>query len=488
MLFNSYVFIFVFFPLTLGGYFLLNKFTNYKLSKIYLIVMSLWFYAYFNYSYLLIILISIVCNYYFSFFMHKIVHKKTRIFLLVSSIFFNVGILFYFKYMNFFIYNLNRFFSTSLIIEQIILPLGISFFTFQQLSYVIDSYSKDIPIYSFVNYSLFVTFFPQLIAGPIVLHSEIIPQFEDESNKTFNWNNFSIGLMAFSSGIAKKILVADAFGRIVDWGFNLQAIGGSLGSTNAILVMLAYTFQLYFDFSGYCDMATGIAKCFNIDLPINFNSPYKALTINEFWKRWHITLTRFLRVYIYIPLGGNRKGIYKTYMNLFIVFLISGIWHGANYTFIIWGMLHGIAILINKVFKDKIECIHPVLNWLITFSFINLTWIIFRSDSISQAIAIFKQIFSFKFTEISSEIFNALYTSDLSFIISKMPYINERISIFFVPLCFLLALIAVLGLKNTNEKIEKFSPSLHNAIFYSVILFVCITSIAGISTFLYFNF
>lgn len=252
--------------------------------------------------------------------------------------------------------------------------------------------------------------------------------------------------------------------------------------------MLAYTFQLYFDFSGYCDMATGIAKCFNIDLPINFNSPYKALTINEFWKRWHITLTRFLRVYIYIPLGGNRKGKYRTYMNLFIVFLISGIWHGANYTFIIWGMLHGTAILINRVFKDKIKCIHPVLNWLITFSFINLAWIIFRSDSISQAIAIFKQIFSFQFTEISSEMFNLLYTSDLSFMISKIPYINERIAIFFVPLCFALALIAVLGFKNTNEKIVNFYPSLHNAIFYSIVLFVCIISIAGISTFLYFNF
>lgn len=488
MLFNSYVFIFLFFPLALSGYFLLNKLTDNKYSKIYLTLMSLWFYAYFNYSYLSIIVASIICNYCLSLFMHKTENKKIRIFLLITGILFNVGILFYFKYMNFFIMNLNKLFATSFIIKQIILPLGISFFTFQQLSYVIDSYTKDIPVYSFIDYALFVMFFPQLIAGPIVLHDEIIPQFEDQSKKRFNWDNFSVGLMAFSCGMAKKILIADAFGRVVDWGFNLQTTGGILGTTNAILVILAYTFQLYFDFSGYCDMATGIAKCFNIDLPMNFNSPYKALTINEFWKRWHITLTRFLRVYIYFPLGGNRKGKYRTYLNLFIVFLVSGLWHGANYTFIVWGMLHGIAMLINRIFKEKIDHIHPALNWLITFSFINLTWTIFRSDSLHQAMAIFKEIFTFNFTGISTDIFNALYSSDISFFISKIPYINERIQVIFVPLVFVIILIAVLGFKNTNEKISSFHPSVHNAVFYSIILFLCIISLAGVSTFLYFNF
>ena len=249
----------------------------------------------------------------------------------------NIGILFYYKYMGFFIQNINVLFKTNFLITKLLLPLGISFFTFQQLSYVIDSYLGRVKTYSFRQYVLFVTFFPQLIAGPIVLHDEIIPQFKNIDKKTFNWNNFSEGLMAFSFGMAKKVIIADSFGNVVNYGFANLA---GLDSTNAIFTMLSYTIQIYFDFSGYCDMATGIAKMFNIDLPINFNSPYKALSITEFWKRWHITLTRFLRTYIYFPLGGNRKGQCRTYLNLFIVFLVSGLWHGANYTFIVWGILH----------------------------------------------------------------------------------------------------------------------------------------------------
>lgn len=224
--------------------------------------------------------------------------------------------------------------------------------------------------------------------------------------------------------------------------------------------MLAYTIQIYFDFSGYCDMATGIALMFNIKLPMNFNSPYKATTIVEFWKRWHISLTRFFTTYIYIPLGGNRKGNIRTYINIFIVFLISGIWHGANYTFILWGILHGIANIITRFFKEKIEKLNPVFNWICTFGFVNLTWVIFRANSINDAILFFKKLFSFNFgyTPIMLRITNAFYTAEFNVINSVFKVIkNYNIPI---QLFFIFAFIAILCMKNTNEKIENFKPTI----------------------------
>lgn len=206
--------------------------------------------------------------------------------------------------------------------------------------------------YSFLNYVLFVTFFPKIIQGPIALHYEIIPQFDDEKNRKINSENMAKGIMAFAFGLAKKVLIADLFGNVANIGFENVA---ELNTLTALITMFAYTIQIYFDFSGYCDMATGIALMFNIKLPMNFNSPYKATTITDFWKRWHITLTRFFTQYVYIPLGGNRKGKIRTYINVLIIFLLSGIWHGANYTFIVWGILHGVGSVITRIFKDRIE-------------------------------------------------------------------------------------------------------------------------------------
>ena len=197
-------------------------------------------------------------------------------------------------------------------------------------------------------YASFVTFFPQLIAGPIVTHDELIPQFIDEKKKRINWDNIAKGIYIFTIGMFKKVILADTFGNAVNWGFQNIA---ELDTSNALIVMLAYTMQIYFDFSGYCDMALGIGKMLNIELPLNFNSPYKALRITEFWDRWHITLTRFLTKYVYIPLGGNRRGRLRTYFNILIVFLISGIWHGANWTFILWGGVHGVFVILTRHFK-----------------------------------------------------------------------------------------------------------------------------------------
>ncbi|ERT66522.1 alginate O-acetyltransferase AlgI domain protein [Cetobacterium somerae ATCC BAA-474] len=307
---------------------MLNNFKQEKLSKIWLVGMSLYFYAYFNTSYLYLIILSIGINYYIG---NNLSKNNVRgwgsKYFFLAGILFNIGMLFYFKYYDFFLNNINAIFSADFTLLKLILPLGISFFTFQQLSYLVDSYKGKGKTYDFLSYCLFVTFFPQLIAGPIVLPSEMLPQFEDHKNKVVNYENLNRGLYLFSIGLAKKVLIADSISPFADAGFDKMV---SLTFIEAWLTSISYTMQLYFDFSGYCDMAMGIALMFNIILPLNFNSPYKATNIQDFWKRWHMTLGRFLTNYLYIPLGGNRNGEGKTLRNLLIVFLVSGIWHGAG--------------------------------------------------------------------------------------------------------------------------------------------------------------
>ena len=246
----------------------------------------------------------------------------------------NLLLLGYFKYSDFFITNINSVLNTDMSLLHLALPLAISFFTFQQISYLVDSYRKETHEYDFLNYALFVTFFPQLIAGPIVHHKEMMPQFANVRNKVKNYRNIAIGLFIFSIGLFKKVVIADTFALWATAGFDNAEV---LTLLEAWATSLSYTFQLYFDFSGYTDMAIGIALLFNIKLPINFNSPYKALDIQDFWRRWHMTLSRFLKDYIYIPLGGSRKGNYRTYTNLMGTFIIGGLWHGAGWTFVFWG-------------------------------------------------------------------------------------------------------------------------------------------------------
>ena len=306
MLFNSYEFIFLFLPITLAVYFLLNKYNKNMLSKTWLVIASLYFYSYFNKSYLILILISIFVNYFVGTELNvranDVIKRKV---LLISGVIFNIGALGYFKYYDFFIENINILFKTNFNLLHIVLPLGISFFTFQQLSFVADSYYRKNLNYDFLSYCLFVTFFPQLIAGPIVLPTEMLPQFENEENKKVNWENMNRGLYIFAIGLAKKVIIADTIAHFANAGFDMME---SLNFAEAWLTSVSYTLQLYFDFSGYCDMAMGIGLMFNIVLPINFNSPYKSTNIQEFWRKWHITLGRFMTNYLYIPMGGNRKG------------------------------------------------------------------------------------------------------------------------------------------------------------------------------------
>lgn len=485
MLFNSYIFVFLFLPMSLIGYFTLNKFKKYSLAKIFLIGMSFWFYGYFNPWYLIIMLASIIVNYVLSNKMLKTENNSLRKIMLIVGIVFNIGILFYFKYYDFFFSNINSAFGTDFTMKNLVLPLGISFFTFQQLSYVIDSYKKTVPVYNFFDYSLFVTFFPQLVAGPIVLHSEIVPQFADKSKKKPIADNFAKGLMAFSFGMAKKVLIADTLGRIVNWGFNNISM---LSSTTAVLVMFSYTLQLYFDFSGYCDTATGIAYMFNIKLPMNFNSPYRATTILDFWGRWHITLTRFFKNYVYFPLGGSKKGKVRTYINVFIVFVVSGIWHGANWTFIIWGMIHGLFSVFTRIFKKYIDKIPKIINWVVTFVFVNLAWVIFRAKDVTQVRQFYYKLFKETTGPIPNELLEAFALPEIKLVERlyglQYPNITLWILLAFVAFCF----FASVFMKNTNERINKFKPTVIGCIVTAFLLAYTIVSLSGISTFLYFNF
>ena len=484
MLFNSYVFVLFFLPVCLTGYFGLNHFRKYRLAELFLLGMSLWFYAYFNLKYLFIILSSVCVNYGVYRLFQRLSSASARKAVLLAGLALNLGVLFYYKYTDFFLLNINRVFHTQLPLLGILLPLGISFFTFQQLSFLVDAYRGEVGACDFLSYACFVTYFPQLIAGPIVTHDELIPQLRDESKKHLNWDNLAPGIYLFALGMAKKVLLADTFGNAVNWGY---ANVDSLDATNAILTMLGYTLQIYFDFSGYCDMAIGIGRMMNIDLPVNFNSPYKALTITEFWDRWHMTLTRFFTRYVYIPLGGSRRGEARTYRNILIVFLLSGFWHGAGWTFVFWGLCHGLFSVVTRRFRGFFDRLHPALNWILTFSFVNVMWVFFRADSFAAALRLLNRIARMNFGPIQSEILNCFKLVEINYFVTKTP-IQSVYPYFQLAAFFIIAFFMILGARNAYEKAETFRPSFGKALTAAVLLVWCVFSFSGISTFLYFNF
>jgi D-alanyl-lipoteichoic acid acyltransferase DltB (MBOAT superfamily) len=290
----------------------------------------------------------------------------------------NVGLLFYYKYLDFFIVNLNYLTGSDFILLDLILPLAISFFTFQQVAYLVDCYKEETLEYDFLNYCLFVTFFPQLIAGPIVHHKDMMPQFLRKRNAVVHWNNIALGLFIFAVGLFKKVYIADSFAVWANSGYEGNS---TLSFFDAWGISLSYTFQLYYDFSGYSDMAIGAALLFNIRLPVNFNSPYQAANIQDFWRRWHMTLSTWLRDYIYFPLGGNKNGEARAFIAIFITFVIGGVWHGAGWMFLVWGCMHGLALCLYKVWSKLGFRLNSLLSWLITFLFVNFSWIFFRAPT-----------------------------------------------------------------------------------------------------------
>ncbi|MCT7525245.1 MBOAT family protein, partial [Aliarcobacter cryaerophilus] len=338
-----------------------------------------------------------------------------------------------------------------------------------------------------VNYMLFVTYFPHLLAGPILHHKEMMPQFASKYNWVKNYRNIALGLFIFSIGLFKKVVIADTFAPWATAGFDTAT---TLNLIEAWATSLSYTFQLYFDFSGYTDMAIGISLMFNIKLPINFNSPYKALSIQDFWRRWHMTLSRFLRDYLYIPLGGNRKGNIRTYVNLITTFLLGGLWHGAGWTFIIWGLLHGIALAIHRFWQSLGFRMNKILAWFITFNFINITWIFFRAKDFESAMKVLGSMFSFDNVMLPNFLETKLQFLK-SFGITFGGFITNIGGDYFTPLWFIFAFILVLAFKNSME-FNKYKFTYLNSLYVAIIIFISmVIGFFGTNIkpeFLYFNF
>ncbi len=473
MSFNSYEFILLLLPISLICYYSATRLIGKSAGKVVLFLTSIIFYARYDLRCLGILLSVTLLNYVFSILLHRDQNKFT----LACGILLNVLTLSFFKYFSILSNSISAALSTGLDL-QILFPLGISFFTFQQIAYLTDIFRQEVPICSFTDYMLFATYFPKIAQGPIIYHNEFLPQLQQLPTRPCG-DSFAKGLYSFAIGLGKKVLLAELLGKIVDYGHGSIA---SLNSLEAILVILAYTFQLYFDFSGYCDMAVGISQLFGIHLPQNFNSPYKALSIDDFWKRWHITLTRFLTKYIYIPLGGNRKGTIRTYLNILIVFIISGIWHGVGLSFLFWGLLHGVAQMLSRIFKKAYSYIPKAVQWFCTFIFVNIAWVYFRSTTLGNAHKLFSRIFSGGFS-INAELAESLRQN--TFISALAQFIPmSYILIGLISLCFGIVLCS----PNTAALTQKFRPNIKTLIFTLLILLLSILSLSGVGGFLYTNF
>lgn len=398
MLFNSHIFIFLFLPVTLIGFLALGSQERYRLAILWLVGASLFFYGWWNPVYLWLVLGSMLFNYAVGIVLGNHAGSFTKKAFLSIGVIVNLGLIGYFKYANFFVGNVNALLGTDIYLGTIVLPLAISFFTFQQIAYLVDAYRGETREHDFFQYCLFVTFFPQLIAGPIVHHREMLPQFAEKKIFRLNYENISIGLTIFTIGLFKKVVIADGLSIPANAVFAAAEMGTELTFFEAWGGALAYTFQLYFDFSGYSDMAIGLARLFGIILPLNFNSPYKASNIIDFWRRWHITLSRFLRDYLYVPLGGSRNGKTRRYLNVMVTMLLGGLWHGASWSFVVWGGLHGLYLVINQAWRalrrrlgysrKTPSWIGQRAAWAITFLAVVIGWVFFRAKSFDGALTV----------------------------------------------------------------------------------------------------
>ena len=484
--------------MTLLGWYILNYRGLKRTAEFFLSGMSLFFYAYFNPSYLFIILSSILVNYCLSFILERIESKKCGKIILALGLIFNLGLLFYYKYYDFFISNMNALFKTDWALKNILLPLGISFFTFQQLSFIIDRCKGECEHYAFGDYLTFVTFFPQLVAGPIVLYDEMMEQFGDEERKKFNPENFYKGILLFSIGLGKKVLLADVLANVANYGFDNVIF---MDSISTFLCGLAYAFELYFDFSGYSDMAIGLGKMFNIDLPVNFDSPYQAASMKELWNRWHITLSRFFIRYVYIPLGGSRKGRVRADINLFIVFMLSGLWHGAAWTYVVWGCMQGLLLIYDNLHLTGVRgadkkgepklAIPKVCGQFLTFNAFLATLFVFRADSLGDALQCFKNIFSFKITGYLPKLMEKIDIPEFYLVKEllnmKAPgLLNTAYLILF--LLFMAISVFIISRKNALTLVEEYHDKKGLALWCGLILVWSVISFSQVSTFIYFNF
>ena len=459
MLFNSYEFVFGFVPIVLiGAYFLAGRGQR-RLSVAWLVGMSLFFYGWWNPAFLGLIIGSVVFNFLVGSYLarHRLA-RGTKL-ALAGGILANLGAIGYFKYAGFFVSVAGHVIGASWAVPGIVLPLAISFFTFQQIAYLVDAYRGETEEHDLLNYFLFVTFFPQLIAGPIVHHREMMPQFLRPGAARLRANRLAVGFTIFAIGLFKKVIIADGVAGYVTPVFAAADRGVALHFLEAWSGVLSYSFQIYFDFSGYSDMAVGLAQLFGIRLPINFFSPYKADSIVEFWRRWHISLSRFLRDYLYIPLGGKRAGIPIRYRNILITMLLGGLWHGAGWTFVIWGGLHGLYICVNHAWRYVKRRLGfpsgPLASWtglpsrFLTFLAVTVAWVFFRAETLDGALVMLEAMASP----------GNLMTPMHDFLVDRQSLFTAFGPSFNFLLLFLL-LGAVWFLPNTYELMVRYQPAI----------------------------
>lgn len=485
MLFNSYVFIFIFLPIVLGAFFACCYFQLKKVAQLSLFISSLAFYAYWDIRFLPLLCGSIIFNYVFGNLIYKTSESNLRRIYLIFGIVMNLSFLFYFKYLNFFISSINSLFPVEMNIMEIVLPLGISFFTFTQIAYLVDVYqSKAVPG-GWDSYGLFVTVFPHLIAGPVLHHKDMISQFEDVKNYSWSSYNFALGTFLFVMGLTKKVLLADQVSPFVSPIFDkgqtfipfIQAWVGSI----------AYAVELYFDFSGYSDMAMGLGLFFNINLPLNFQSPFQASSMIDFWRRWHISLSNFLKNYLYIPLGGNKYGERSKLRNLLITMFLGGIWHGANWTFVFWGVCQGCLLMINHLWRKFHISMPNLLAHIITFLCIIFTFAIFRSPNLEVAYDVIKGMLGFNGIILPESYEQKLaFLSNYGIIFKTLSFSNARLTdliMIFGALC------ATLLLPNSFYWKERFlrQPILWGAL-SSAAFVTCVLNLDAVTEFLYYQF
>lgn len=474
MLFSSSVFLYLFLPITLFGYFVIFRKSR-KWQNIFLLFVSLFFYAWGEPKFVLIMLLSIFMNWAFGLLVDKQKSKENKKYgkvIIGCTVVFNLAILFVFKYLAFSAEVVNELFNVDMKLPNIALPIGISFFTFQAMSYVIDVYrDRGIVQKNILNVGLYISFFPQLIAGPIVRYETIAEQIE---NRRETLNDFADGFARFIIGLSKKVLLANNFAVVADGLFDSLADGTSISVASAWLGAICYTLQIFFDFSGYSDMAIGLGKMFGFHFLENFNYPYISRSVSEFWRRWHISLGTWFRDYVYIPLGGSRVNKPRLVFNLFVVWLLTGIWHGANWTFIIWGLMYFILLTIEKLtgfgkFLEKSK----IFNWIYTMFFVVLGWVLFRSNSIVDAVIYFKSMFGVNSNVLCDETFKEYFLQILIYLVFGILF-----SFPFIP--------------KIRGKLKKYC-SLYDVCYVVIMMALLIVSISNIvsdsyNPFIYFNF
>ena len=509
MLFNSYSFMFAFLPVAAALFYGLAPYSR-RAAAASLALASLFFYAWWNPVYLGLLLGSIAFNYGAG----RLVTRGnwsrsdvSRKWILAIAIGCDLLLLGYYKYANFFLGTVNSALHTGYSLGEIVLPLGISFFTFTQIAFLVDAYRGVAKEFNFVHYGLFVSYFPHLIAGPVLHHKEIMPQFDRPQTYRLDWANVAVGTTWFAVGLFKKVVLADGIADYANWIFAEGSRGHVLTMFGAWGGALAYSLQLYFDFSGYSDMAIGISRLFGVHLPLNFASPYRAVNIIEFWRRWHMTLSRFLRDYLYFPLGGNRKGLVRRYANLLATMLLGGLWHGAGWTFVVWGGLHGIYLIINHAWRGAVTLlggdpsrsgsVGRLVGAAVTFVAVVIGWVVFRAPNLQTAVNILKPMMGLEFTSAKHVYW---------YVLASLKHIDSRD---IGELAWLTTgLVLVWAAPNTQELLRRFyvptgggaipgeqlasrvtwAPSARWAVYTGALLAASLLSLTRVSEFLYFQF